>query len=79
MPGLVPGIHDFGSTQKEVETWRAEATPFFERLCPAMTTTTALLPDGIGVQSAVTASSNQDLLKGPRRFVFGRRVLNPAS
>jgi len=39
MPGLVPGIHVFGSVCK---TWmaghrRAEATPFFERLRPAMT------------------------------------------
>jgi hypothetical protein len=39
----------------------------------------ALLLDCIGVQSAATASSNQDLLKGPRRFVFSRRVFNPAS
>ena len=39
MPGLVPGIHVFVPPRK---TWmaghrRAEATPFFERLCPAMT------------------------------------------
>jgi hypothetical protein len=38
MPGLVPGIHVFVSAKKE--TWmaghrRAEATPFFERPCPA--------------------------------------------
>jgi uncharacterized protein len=38
MPGLVPGIHVFFCGK----TWmaghrRAEATPFFERLCPAMT------------------------------------------
>src|SRR6202035_2827943 len=37
--GLVPGIHVFLTIAK---TWmaghrRAEATPFFERLCPAMT------------------------------------------
>jgi hypothetical protein len=41
MPGLVPGIHAFLDSTK---TWmaghrRAEATPFFERLCPAMTKT----------------------------------------
>src|SRR3984893_15600824 len=40
MPGLVPGIHVFLTIAK---TWmaghrRAEATPFFERLCPAMQT-----------------------------------------
>jgi hypothetical protein len=39
MPGLVPGIHVFLICSK---TWmagrrRAEATPSFERLCPAMT------------------------------------------
>jgi hypothetical protein len=39
MPGLVPGIHAFLQASK---TWMAgteasEATPFFERLCPAMT------------------------------------------
>jgi hypothetical protein len=41
MPGLVPGIHVF-LLSRENKTWmagqrRAEATPFFERLCPAMT------------------------------------------
>jgi hypothetical protein len=41
MPGLVPGIHDLtpvatGKTWMAVHR-RAEATPFFERLCPAMT------------------------------------------
>src|SRR5580692_8059397 len=41
MPGLVPGIHVFAATL-EMKTWmaghrRAEATPSFERLCPAMT------------------------------------------
>src|SRR5260370_13522931 len=40
MPGLVPGIHVFLS--REAKTWmaghrRAEATPSFRRLCPAMT------------------------------------------
>jgi hypothetical protein len=40
MPGLVPGIHVFGGVARK--TWMAgsyasEATPFFERLCPAMT------------------------------------------
>src|SRR5215469_3908803 len=40
MPGLVPGIHAFLSLA--AKTWmaghrRAEATPFFKRLCPAMT------------------------------------------
>jgi len=40
MPGLVPGIHVlFG---QPLQSWMAatqasEATPFFERLCPAMT------------------------------------------
>jgi uncharacterized protein YkwD len=43
MPGLVPGIHVFGSIEYE-KTWmaghrRAEATPSFGRLCPAMTKT----------------------------------------
>jgi DNA ligase-associated metallophosphoesterase len=41
MPGLVPGIHVFLS---EAKAWmaghrRAEATPSFRRLCPAMTKT----------------------------------------
>jgi hypothetical protein len=66
MPGLVPGMTIFGSPQKEV--W----------VSTERSKTSALLSDGIGVRSAVTASSNQDLLKGPRRFVFGRRVFNPA-
>jgi hypothetical protein len=40
MPGLVPGIHVL--LFRRAKTWmaghrRAEATPFFERLCPAMT------------------------------------------
>ena len=40
MPGLVPGIHVFFLC--EAKTWmaghrRAEATPYFRRLCPAMT------------------------------------------
>jgi DNA ligase-associated metallophosphoesterase len=40
MPGLVPGIHVF--LPREAKTWmaghrRAEATPSFRRLCPAMT------------------------------------------
>jgi hypothetical protein len=42
MPGLVPGIHVFLSRHCEEKTWmaghrRAEATPSFGRLCPAMT------------------------------------------
>jgi len=32
MPGLVPGIHVFASADS-----KAEATPSFGRLCPAMT------------------------------------------
>jgi hypothetical protein len=45
MAGLVPAIHVFVS--KESKTWitgrrRAEATPFFERLCPVMTVETHL-------------------------------------
>jgi hypothetical protein len=41
MPGLVPGIHVFCVPSRRVRRgWpghrRAEATPFFERLCPAM-------------------------------------------
>jgi hypothetical protein len=41
IPGLDPGIHVF-LPRKGNKTWmaghrRAEATPFFERLCPAMT------------------------------------------
>src|SRR5450432_3075504 len=44
MPGLVPGIHVF--LLCEAKTWmaghrRAEATPSFRRLCPAMTRTVA--------------------------------------
>jgi hypothetical protein len=40
MPGLEPGIHVSRAANRK--TWmaghrRAEATPFFERLCPAMT------------------------------------------
>jgi hypothetical protein len=40
MPGLVPGIHVFADLGRK--TWmaghrRAEATPSFGRLCPAMT------------------------------------------
>jgi hypothetical protein len=47
MPGLVPGIHVFLPTKDK--TWmaghrRAEATPFFERLRPAMT---KRIPKGI--------------------------------
>ncbi|MFZ3310277.1 MAG: hypothetical protein WA280_13015, partial [Xanthobacteraceae bacterium] len=39
MPGLVPGIYVFLSSQKSwmAGTWASEATPFFERLCPGMT------------------------------------------
>src|SRR5581483_11198309 len=44
MPGLDPGIHVFVTAAR---TWmaghrRAAATPFFERLCPAMTENVAL-------------------------------------
>jgi hypothetical protein len=41
MPGLVPGIHVFAPWQQERRGWpghrRFVETPFFERLCPAMT------------------------------------------
>jgi hypothetical protein len=41
MPGLVPGIHDLLPLSQERRGWpghrRAEATPSFGRLCPAMT------------------------------------------
>jgi hypothetical protein len=40
MPGLVPGIHVLiRIDEKDVDGGhrRAEATPFFKRLCPAMT------------------------------------------
>jgi hypothetical protein len=40
MPGLVPGIHVLVAIKKDVDgrdIGGAEATPFFERLCPAMT------------------------------------------
>ena len=41
MPGLDPGIHVFGNSGKVSRGWpghrRAEATPSFRRLCPAMT------------------------------------------
>jgi hypothetical protein len=39
MPGLVPGIHVlfFSSHTKTWMAGHTEATPFFERLCPAMT------------------------------------------
>jgi hypothetical protein len=41
MPGLVPGIHDLTPIAAE-KTWiaghrRAEVTPSYGRLCPAMT------------------------------------------
>ena len=41
MPGLVPGIHVFDIFSK-IKAWmaghrRAEATPSFGRLCPALT------------------------------------------
>jgi hypothetical protein len=41
MPGLVPGIHIFDSLDQDVDgrAWAKEVTPFFERLCPAMTQT----------------------------------------
>jgi hypothetical protein len=40
MPGFMPGVHVFSARKNK--SWmaghrRAEATPFFERLCPAMT------------------------------------------
>ena len=40
--GLIPRIHVFQTQQQETKTWMAgtqasKATPFFERLCPAMT------------------------------------------
>jgi hypothetical protein len=40
MPGLVPGIHVFAGEKKAwmAGTKASEATPFFERLCPAITT-----------------------------------------
>ena len=37
MPGLVPGIHVFAKCEKKDVDGLAEATPFYERLCPAMT------------------------------------------
>src|SRR5258705_17750 len=41
MPGLVPGIHVLSRGSDQRRGWpghrRSEATPFFERLCPAMT------------------------------------------
>jgi hypothetical protein len=40
MPGLVPGIHDLGFPVDEDVDGRdigVLRTPFFERLCPAMT------------------------------------------
>ena len=42
MRGLVPRIHGLPAAKKQRKTWmaghrRAKATPFFERLCPAMT------------------------------------------
>jgi len=40
--GLDPVIHHFSKLLSKKDGWpghrRAEATPFFERLCPAMTT-----------------------------------------
>jgi len=40
MPGLVPGIHVLTVSPQERRGWsghrRAEATPSFGRLCPAM-------------------------------------------
>ena len=41
MPWIVPGIHVFTAPLEGSRGWpghrRSEATPFFERLCPAMT------------------------------------------
>src|SRR6202051_2121165 len=55
MPGLVPGIHVFFF--KEARTWmaghrRAEATPSFGRLCPAMTRTAASIASHSSVSVA---------------------------
>jgi hypothetical protein len=45
MAGLVPGIHAFLKSRKGRRGWPAsEVTPFFEWLCPAMTTVIAPLP-----------------------------------
>jgi uncharacterized protein len=43
MAGLVPAIHVLLEINSKKKAWmpghrRAEATPFFERLCPGMTT-----------------------------------------
>jgi len=41
MPGLVPGIpidlHHLRYWKQDGRAWASEATPFLERLCPAMT------------------------------------------
>jgi hypothetical protein len=38
MPGLVPGVHVFYAGERRGWPAKAsEATPLFERLCPAMT------------------------------------------
>jgi hypothetical protein len=38
MPALVAGIHVFATLKTWMAgTWASEATPFSERLCPAMT------------------------------------------
>jgi hypothetical protein len=46
MPGLVPGIHVLKGERRRktwmAGTWASEATPFFERLCPAMTRSDSL-------------------------------------
>src|SRR5262249_1393426 len=43
MPGLVPGIHVFEhGTRRMAGTKACKSTPFFERLCPAMTVWPAL-------------------------------------
>ncbi len=49
MPGLVPGIHVLVAIKKDVDgrdIGGAEATPFFERLCPAMTISLETTPHG---------------------------------
>jgi DNA ligase-associated metallophosphoesterase len=63
MPGLVPGIHDFLDAAK---TWmaghrRAEATPSFRRLCPAMTENVALSIVAHGVLDVADVTFLADL------------------
>src|ERR1700674_2494784 len=48
VPGLVPGIHVLQHLRERSRGWpghrRAEATPSFGRLCPAMTPVRSVLP-----------------------------------